>query len=174
MAKTPSKSSSAAKSKTAAKKSAASKAKAVAKPKTAPKKPKTVTAKAPSKAASLRSKTKAVSARPTAARKAVAKPRLVAVDSATPNKELKKKELIDRIIAESGMKRGEVRTALDATMTVLRQALREGNDLSIAPLGKIKIAREKETPNGKLVVCRVKLKDPDTDARKDPLAKPAE
>lgn len=152
-----------------------SKTSSKAKPKTAAKKP------VVAKSTASRSKTKAVSTRPTAvARKTAArpkpaaKPQLAAVEPDVPRKELKKKELIDRITAKSGMKRGEVRTTLDATLTVLRQALREGCDLSMAPLGKLKIAREKETPNGKLVVCRVKLKDPETTAATVPLAKPAE
>lgn len=160
MAKTPSKSSSKSSTKAAAKTTAKSKSTVRTKTK------------------SLRSKTKAVSTRPTAARKTTAKPKLVAVESPksteAPRKELTKKDLIERIVTESGMKKGEVRTALDATLTVLRQALREGSDIAAAPLGKLKIAREKETPNGKLVVCRVKLKDPTPTGSKDPFAKPAE
>lgn len=173
MAKTPSKSSS--KSKPATTKPATTK----------PKAPKvSATAKATtttSKASSLRSKTKAVSTRPTAARKTttattpkLATPTLVSVDTSEKRTELEKKDLIDRIAEESGMKKGEVRTALDATLIVLRQALQDGSNLSIAPLGKLKIAREKQTPNGKLVVAKIKLKDGGASKSKDPLAKPAE
>lgn len=58
------------------------------------------------------------------------------------------------------MKKGDARRALEATMEAVAQALREGYNLSLPPLGKVKIARTKETPNGKMVVLRAKLKDP--------------
>ncbi|EPX79140.1 hypothetical protein thalar_01963 [Litoreibacter arenae DSM 19593] len=78
------------------------------------------------------------------------------------------------MVANSGMKKGDARRALEATMEALAGALREGNNLSLAPLGKIKIARTKDTPNGKLVVLRAKLKDPKPAEPKDPLAEAAE
>ncbi|WP_425454427.1 hypothetical protein [Litoreibacter meonggei] len=68
------------------------------------------------------------------------------------------------------MKKGDARRALEATMAAMSDALREGNNLSLAPLGKMKISRTKDTPNGKLVVLRIKLKDPVSAMPKDPLA----
>lgn len=88
--------------------------------------------------------------------------------------ELSKKELLEAVVAESGMKKGEARRALDAVLSVMHGALSEGKDISAAPLGKIKIARKKQTPNGELAVLRVKLKTPGgtapPKARKDPVA----
>ncbi|MFK7752550.1 MAG: hypothetical protein AB8B51_08365 [Sedimentitalea sp.] len=70
---------------------------------------------------------------------------------------------------ESGMKKGEARHAVDAMLIVLHGAINEGLDIAAAPLGKIKIVRKKETPNGELAVLRVKLRDPG----KMPTSKPA-
>ena len=113
---------------------------------------------------SKRSTTKAASARPKAARATTAKtekPKQVA-DKATGAVEtanLSKKELIGRVMEHAGMKKGEARRAVDATMAVLGQALGEGKNIAAAPLGKMSIARQKDTANGKLVVVRIKLKD---------------
>lgn len=56
------------------------------------------------------------------------------------------------------MRQGEARKAYEATMQAVAQALDEGYDLTAPPLGKIKIAKTKETANGKLVVLRAKLR----------------
>lgn len=127
-----------------------------------------------------RSKTKAATTRPRAARKTVNSKNKI-TENRTPevvpktlpsiapvissksedqdaNKEIKKGEILDRLVARTGMKKGDARSALDAVLGVLGEALDEGADMSLAPLGKIKIARTKDTPNGKMVVCRVKLK----------------
>ena len=84
--------------------------------------------------------------------------------------ELTKKEMVERMVASTGMKKGDARRALEATMAAVAQALREGYNLSLPPLGKVKIARTKDTPNGKMVVLRAKLKEPETAAPKAPLA----
>ena len=88
--------------------------------------------------------------------------------------EVTKKELVASMVAATGMKKGDARRAMEATVTAIAEALNAGKDLSLPPLGKIKIARTKETPNGKLVVMRAKLKDPKSAAPKDPLAAAAE
>ena len=121
-----------------------------------------------------RSTTRAASTTPKAAAKAKSVLPKVVTSAGEAGKvdapELTKKEMVERMVAQSGMKKGDARRALEATMSALSDALREGNNLSLAPLGKMKISRTKETPNGKLVVLRVKLKDPVPTQPKDPLA----
>lgn len=130
-----------------------------------------------------RSTTRAASKTPTAAAKTAPKAKVVStkpapVAEAQGMDPLTKKELVERMVRDSGMKKGDARRALEATMGVIAGALREGRDLAVPPLGKIKIARTKETPNGKLVVLRAKLKEPGAGgggtAPKDPLAEAAE
>ncbi|WP_298262139.1 HU family DNA-binding protein [uncultured Litoreibacter sp.] len=136
-----------------------------------------------------RSTTRAASTTPKAAAKKSApkatvvstkKPEGKSIDAAAPTSakvdapELTKKEMVERMVSNTGMKKGEARRALEASMEALGQALREGYNLSLAPLGKIKIARTKDTPNGKMVVLRTKLKDPVASVPKDPMSEAAE
>lgn len=135
----------------ATKPASAAKAAAKSKPK-AEKAASTVKAAAPK-----RSRTKAAITKPGAAAKAAR----VAPASATASTELTKKALVERFMEETGMKKGEARKAVDAMLVVLHGAIHEGRDMAVAPLGKIKVVRKKETPNGELAVLRVKLRDPD-------------
>jgi nucleoid DNA-binding protein len=118
-----------------------------------------------------RSTTRAASTTPKAASKLAPKAKVVSTKvAATANPEggsskvvgpeLTKKEMVERMVASTGMKKGDARRALEATMEAVAQGLREGYNLSLPPLGKVKIARTKDTPNGKMVVLRAKLKDP--------------
>lgn len=132
------------------------------------------------KRAATRSTTKAVSKTPTAAKpgaKSKTKPLVKsanAVKDVDLRPDMRKKELIERVAKLSGMKPGEARRAVDATLEGLRDVLDEGHNVAAAPLGKVMVTREKETKNGKLVVCRIKLKPKETSAPKDPLAQAAE
>ena len=129
----------------------------------------TTPAKKTTSAKPARSKTRAATTTPRAVRKTTkvtaTKP---AVTMPEPKEasapegervEISKKELIERLARDTDMKKGDARRALDAVLGVFREALAEGSDIAAAPLGKIKIARTKETATGQLVVCRIKLKD---------------
>jgi DNA-binding protein HU-alpha len=124
------------------------------------------------KSAPKRSTTKAAVKKPVAAAKhgSAAKPGAAA--ELPPTGELSKKELLDRLVAESGMKKSEARTALNALLSVMHGAFSEGKSISAAPLGKIKLTRRKQTPNGELAVLRVKLRSPDDKGQKEPGADP--
>jgi DNA-binding protein HU-alpha len=131
-------------------------------------KPATPTARTAKAKAPKRSTTKAAIKKPVAAAKPKAlKPAQPPVPKAkikpkplTKNAELSKRQLLDRIVTESGMKKGDARTVLDAVLSGLRDAIADGHDIAASPLGKIKLVRKKDTPNGELAVLRVKLKDP--------------
>lgn len=107
---------------------------------------------------------------------------------------LKKKELIERVVAASGLKKKDVKPAVEATLAVLGRALGEGEELNLQPLGKIKVKNKTDKPNGTVINCRIRQSsaaanpapgadggtiklatvggsDPQT---KDPLAEPAE
>ena len=125
------------------------------------------------KKTSTRSTTKAAVTKPRAAASTKTKAKTPAKAAKTPkvavtkidgapdtsSKVLTKKELVMRIVQASGMRQGEARKAYEAMMQAVAQALDEGYDLAAPPLGKIKIAKTKETPNGKLVVLRAKLRN---------------
>lgn len=138
---------------------------AVSKPKsTSPKS--TAKAPAPSRAApkaAARGSTKpATGARPTpkptpAAAKADAAPKTTKVDM------LRKKELIERVVDQTGMRKGEARKAVEATLGVLAGTLDSGQDVNLPPLGKIKVAKTRETGGTKVLSCRIRLAGPKAD-----------
>ncbi|MGI3165777.1 HU family DNA-binding protein [Pseudooceanicola sp. 200-1SW] len=69
---------------------------------------------------------------------------------------LKKKELIDRVVMRSGVKKKDAKPVIEAMMQVLGEALTEGRDLNLQPLGRIKVNKVKETANGKVLMTRIR------------------
>ncbi len=125
--------------------------------------PKRSTTKAASKpaAAPKRSKTKAAIKKPVAAAKSVTPIKVLAPEADKNDAtEINKRELVERVAVQSGMKKGEARKAVDAVLGAIGKTISEGKGIAAAPLGKMKLVRKKQTPNGELAVLRVKLKDP--------------
>lgn len=106
----------------------------------------------------LRSSTRAVAKTPTTAAKATSAPAKSLAPGPVAGAAISKSDLVDRLMAQTAMKKGDARRALEATLSVLRDAISEGGEITAAPLGKIKVARQKDTNNGTLAVCRIKLK----------------
>lgn len=79
-------------------------------------------------------------------------------------KALTRKEFIDQLVEVTGGRKGEVRDLLDATLRLLSESIQEYDEVNIPPLGKIKVARRKDVPNGKVVNMRVRIpiKAPDS------------
>ena len=123
-------------------------------------KPKSTRTQTKSKAASVRAK-------PKPAAPVALKPKVTIQTDAAASEEIRnevsKKELIERVAERMGTKKSDARLSLDTVLSVLGDALANGADISAAPLGKIKVTRSKETANGTMVVCRVKLKQAKTD-----------
>jgi hypothetical protein len=70
---------------------------------------------------------------------------------------LKKKDFIDRAIERSGLRKADAKAAVEATLAVLAEALAKGEELVLPPLGKIKVAREKAHPRGRILMLRLQL-----------------
>lgn len=73
---------------------------------------------------------------------------------------LRKKELIDLVVERSGAKKKDAKPAIEAMLAVLGEALAEGRELNLRPLGKVKVTRQAEKPNGTVLVCRVRQPKP--------------
>lgn len=73
---------------------------------------------------------------------------------------LRKKELIERIVQTSGMKRRDVKPVVEATLAVVGQALASGESLNIQPLGRIVVNRRKELVNGEVLITRIRRTSP--------------
>ncbi len=71
---------------------------------------------------------------------------------------MKKPELIERVMAETGMKKKDVKPVVEAMLTVLGKALTNGEELTVPPLGKLMIKRTKEAANATIVT--IKLRHP--------------
>ncbi|AKS46286.1 DNA-binding protein HU-alpha [Octadecabacter temperatus] len=109
-----------------------------------------------------------VATKPVATAKAVATPAKAAVipkativETVKPvvaGAPIKKPELIDRVMAETGMKKKDVKPVVEAMLAVLGRALTKGEDLTVPPLGKLMVKRTKEAANATIVT--VKLRHP--------------
>ena len=69
---------------------------------------------------------------------------------------LKRKELIARAAAASGLKPGEIRRALDGILGELGKALGAGETVNLPPLGKITVKRREQNESRQLVICRLR------------------
>ncbi len=88
--------------------------------------------------------------------------------------ELKKKELIDVIVARSGVKKRDVKPVVDAMLAVMGETIADGREMNLAPMGKVKITRMKKTTKAHIITMRLRRSEtPKTDAP-DPLAQAAE
>lgn len=57
---------------------------------------------------------------------------------------MRKKEIVDDVVARSGLKKRDVKPVVDHLLAVLGDAVSEGRELVIPPLGRIKVHKKKE------------------------------
>lgn len=69
---------------------------------------------------------------------------------------LKKKELIERVVEASGLKKKDVKPTVEAVLAVLGRAIANGEDLNLQPLGKLMVKNRAEKPNGTVINCRLR------------------
>lgn len=69
---------------------------------------------------------------------------------------LRKKELIDRVVARSGIKKKDAKPTIEAMLAVLGEALQKGEELNLHPMGKMKVTRVIEKPNATVMVTKVR------------------
>jgi nucleoid DNA-binding protein len=97
-----------------------------------------------------------------------------ATEGETSSIVVKKPEFIERVVARSGLKKKDVKPALEAILAQLADELTEDKELSLPPFGKIMVNRTKDTANGTVVIAKVKLSKPvvkvDGNSSETPLA----
>lgn len=69
---------------------------------------------------------------------------------------LRKKEILDLVVAHSGEKRKVVKPVVEAFLDVLGGALREGRDVTLQPLGKLKVTRSTKKEDAKVMTLRMR------------------
>jgi nucleoid DNA-binding protein len=72
---------------------------------------------------------------------------------------IKKPELLDQGVARTNLKKRDVKPAVEAAFAVIREALQDGAELNLPPLGKIRVVKAKELDGGASVMT-VKLRTP--------------
>ncbi|WP_299927323.1 HU family DNA-binding protein [uncultured Pelagimonas sp.] len=88
--------------------------------------------------------------------------------------EMKKKELIELAVERSGVKKRDAKPAIEAALAILGEALAEGREINMRPLGKIKVNRMKKGVNGQVINARIRQPEEGNKADPDPLAQAAE
>ena len=72
---------------------------------------------------------------------------------------LKKPELFDEIVKRTNLKKRDVKPAVETAMAVIAESLRDGTDVNVPPLGKMRIVKSKDLDNGASVIT-LKLRTP--------------
>ncbi|MCG6902002.1 MAG: HU family DNA-binding protein [Rhodobacter sp.] len=114
-----------------------------------------------------------------------AKPEAAADKPATVVRAMGKRELIDRVVAASGIKKKAAKPVVEAMLKELGDALSRGETLNLQPFGKGIVKTRKELDNAEIVELRLRRSklalaaaeqtgDDDTPDPRDPLAEAAE
>ena len=77
---------------------------------------------------------------------------------AEPANVVRRKEMVDRIVASSGLKPNAVKTVLDAVLAELGSALSAGESLNLHPLGKVTVNRQKKLDDREVLICKIRRK----------------
>ncbi len=91
-----------------------------------------------------------------------------------PQEDLRKKELIDAVVARSGIRKRDAKPAVEAALAILGEALAQGRELNLRPMGKLKVTRMKKGSHGQIIHARVRQPDEDENLFPNPLAQAAE
>lgn len=84
--------------------------------------------------------------------------------SETPPVVMKKKDLIDRVVLQSGMKKKDVKPVVESMLEVMGKSLTDGEEMNIQPFGKLMIKRSKELENARVMVCKIRQSKANTGA----------
>ena len=74
--------------------------------------------------------------------------------------EMKKQELIALVVDRSDVAKKHAKPVIEAMLEVLGEALAEGRELNLQPLGKVKQNRIKDTPRARVIVAKIRQQKP--------------
>ena len=72
------------------------------------------------------------------------------------NNPIKKQELIAKVVERSEVAKKHAKPVIEAMLEVLGDALAQGRDLNLQPMGKIKRKRVKETEKARIIVANIR------------------
>jgi len=117
---------------------------------TSPKKPTTGTVNKPSSSVKLTPKKSTVDvSKPTSTKSATV---AIAAKPVESKAVLKKGELVDRVVEQTGVKKRDAKTSVEAALAVLADALKSDTDLNLPPMGKVRLVKSKEVGDGAKVL----------------------
>ncbi len=76
---------------------------------------------------------------------------------------MRKKELVDKVVEASGIKKKDAKPVVEAMLRVLGDALRDGRELNLHPFGNMKVRRAKEMTKARVLTTKVRQRKPGTD-----------
>ncbi len=88
---------------------------------------------------------------------------------------LGKRQLIEQVVARSGVKKKDAKPVVEAMLAVLGEAVASGRELNLQPFGKITIRRQNEKAAARVSVARIRQSNARAEKlAADPLAEAAE
>jgi nucleoid DNA-binding protein len=96
-------------------------------------------------------------------------PPVVAGKAARSGVQVKKKDFVDKVAAASGVKKGEVKSVLDAALAIMVERVMAGDELVLPPLGKLRLLREKDNGKARIATLRLQVAG-EGEGASDPLA----
>lgn len=90
---------------------------------------------------------------------------------------LKKQELIAKVVERCDVKKKDAKPIIEDVLAVLGEALAEGRELNLQPFGKLMHKRNKDGPNARIIVAKIRQAKPGKkrdEATKEPVAEPPE
>jgi DNA-binding protein HU-alpha len=91
----------------------------------------------------------------------------VSSSDASDSLEMKKQELIALVVERSDVAKKHAKPVIEAMLDVLGEALAEGRELNLQPLGKVKQNRVKDTPRARVIVAKIRQQKPGGPRPKD-------
>ncbi len=77
----------------------------------------------------------------------------------TETKLMKKPELLEEVVLRTNLKKRDVKPTVEAALAVLGDALRDGAEVNVPPLGKLRVVKTKALDGGAAVMT-LKLRTP--------------
>lgn len=71
---------------------------------------------------------------------------------------LRKRELIERVALRTGAKKKDVKPVVEVMLAEMGEALAARRACALPPLGRIVVNREKELPDGRVVILKLRQK----------------
>ncbi|MEC8630512.1 MAG: HU family DNA-binding protein [Pseudomonadota bacterium] len=90
-------------------------------------------------------------------------------DATTEDNVMRKRDLIDRVVEQSGVKKKDAKPAIEAALAILGEALSNEEQLNLPPMGKIMVNRKKELDNGEVLVVKLRRSKQAVEAANAPL-----